>query len=187
MMSVLASPILARWLMNCAASMNFVPACMPPLMPNVSTAPQPFGRYFCASHDTDCRAGGVIDPATCGCSSRNCATASALLQCRSMRTCSVSSPCSRRNALNGDSVGPKRAQRLHARFHREAEIAEGLVRSARRGSRCEGSVMPGNLPLSHGNLPDSTTTPPMVVPCPPMYLVAECTTMSAPCSNGRHR
>ena len=27
----------------------------------------------------------------------------------------------------------------------------------------------------------------MVVPWPPMYLVSECTTMSAPCSKGRHR
>ena len=30
-------------------------------------------------------------------------------------------------------------------------------------------------------------TPPMAVPCPPRYLVAECTTMSAPCSIGRMR
>ena len=44
--------------------------------------------------------------------------------------------------------------------------------------------MPGNLPLSQGNLPLSTITPPIVVPWPPMNLVAECTTMSAPCSNG---
>ena len=29
--------------------------------------------------------------------------------------------------------------------------------------------------------------PPMTVPWPPMNLVAECTTMSAPCSIGRHR
>ena len=34
------------------------------------------------------------------------------------------------------------------------------------------------------NLPESTTTPPIEVPCPPMNLVAECTTMSAPCSIG---
>ncbi len=47
--------------------------------------------------------------------------------------------------------------------------------------------MPGNLPLPHGNLPDSTITPPIVVPWPPMYFVAECTTMSAPCSSGRQR
>ena len=33
----------------------------------------------------------------------------------------------------------------------------------------------------------STTMPPIVVPCPPRYLVTEWTTMSAPCSNGRHR
>ena len=30
-------------------------------------------------------------------------------------------------------------------------------------------------------------TPPMTVPWPPRNLVAECTTMSAPCSNGRIR
>ena len=29
--------------------------------------------------------------------------------------------------------------------------------------------------------------PPSVVPCPPMNLVSECTTMSAPYSNGRSR
>ncbi|MNP54208.1 hypothetical protein D3C76_1487450 [compost metagenome] len=39
---------------------------------------------------------------------------------------------------------------------------------------------------AQGNLPESTTMPPMLVPWPPMYLVSECTTMSAPCSNGRH-
>ena len=46
--------------------------------------------------------------------------------------------------------------------------------------------MPGNLPLSHGNLPPSTTTPPKVVPWPARYLVAECTTMSAPSASGLH-
>ena len=35
--------------------------------------------------------------------------------------------------------------------------------------------------------PLSTTTPPMLVPWPPMNFVAECTTMSAPHSIGRHR
>ena len=47
--------------------------------------------------------------------------------------------------------------------------------------------MSGNLPLPQSNLPLSTSTPPIVVPWPPMYFVAECTTMSAPQSNGRHR
>ena len=46
--------------------------------------------------------------------------------------------------------------------------------------------MPGNLPLSHGNLPLSTTTPASVVPWPPRYLVALCTTMSAPSAIGLH-
>ncbi len=47
--------------------------------------------------------------------------------------------------------------------------------------------MPGNLPLSQGNLPLSTITPPSVVPWPARYLVAECTTMSAPKAMGLHR
>ena len=47
--------------------------------------------------------------------------------------------------------------------------------------------MPGNLPLFHGKLPPSTITPPSVVPWPAMYLVAECTTMSAPSASGLHR
>ena len=33
----------------------------------------------------------------------------------------------------------------------------------------------------------STITPPMDVPCPPIHLVADATTMSAPCSIGRTR
>ena len=44
--------------------------------------------------------------------------------------------------------------------------------------------MAGNLPLSQGKRPDSTMIPPIEVPCPPMYLVAECTTRSAPVLEG---
>ncbi len=50
-----------------------------------------------------------------------------------------------------------------------------------------GSVITGKLPLSHGKRPESTIAPPIDVPCPPRYLVAECRTMSAPKSSGRHR
>jgi len=45
----------------------------------------------------------------------------------------------------------------------------------------------GNLPLVQSNVPESTMTPPMLVPWPPIHLVAEWTTMSAPCSIGRQR
>ena len=41
------------------------------------------------------------------------------------------------------------------------------------------------LSLVQSNLPASITTPPMAVPWPPIHLVAEWTTMSAPCSIGR--
>ena len=37
------------------------------------------------------------------------------------------------------------------------------------------------------NLPESTIMPPSVVPCPPINFVAECITISAPCSIGRTR
>src|SRR5438876_3774630 len=47
--SVLASPMLARWLMNCAASMKRSPALAPPLTPKLSRPEAPLGRYFLAS------------------------------------------------------------------------------------------------------------------------------------------
>ena len=47
--------------------------------------------------------------------------------------------------------------------------------------------MPGYLPLSQGKRPLSTTTPPSVVPWPARYLVALCTTMSAPRAIGLQR
>src|SRR5674476_961755 len=52
-----------------------------------------------------------------------------------------------------------------------------------------GAVMTENLSAcaAQSNLPESTMTPPRAVPWPPMYLVVECTTMSAPWSKGRHR
>src|ERR1700679_2234351 len=41
--------------------------------------------------------------------------------------------------------------------------------------------------LLKSNLPESRSTPPIAVPWPPMNLVAECTTIVAPCSIGLHR
>src|SRR5690242_9043756 len=40
--------------------------------------------------------------------------------------------------------------------------------------------------LNQSNFPESTTQPPIELPLPERYLVVECTTMSAPHSNGRH-
>src|SRR5262249_20347809 len=48
MTGVFASPMLARWLMNCAASMNFSPAFAPPLTPKFSRPDAPLGKYFLA-------------------------------------------------------------------------------------------------------------------------------------------
>ena len=103
-----------------------------------------------------------------------------------MRGASVSTPSSSWNADCGASDGPKSrscSERSLVRKpyspklpHQETPPYEGT-----------GSVMDGNLPLSHGKRPDSTTTPPSVVPCPPRNFVAEWMTMSAPCSIGRIR
>jgi hypothetical protein len=49
----------------------------------------------------------------------------------------------------------------------------------------DGSVNDLNFPDAQSKEPPETTTPPMVVPCPPIHLVADWTTMSAPCSIGR--
>ena len=47
--SDLASPTLARWLRSWAWSMNRFPASYPPAIPNDSTPPNPFLRYFLAA------------------------------------------------------------------------------------------------------------------------------------------
>src|SRR5207253_1797581 len=47
--SVFASPMFARWLMNCAASMKRSPALAPPLTPKLRSPEAPCGRYFFAS------------------------------------------------------------------------------------------------------------------------------------------
>src|ERR1700694_1924584 len=49
MTSVFASPMLARWLMNCAASMKRSPALAPPFTPKFSKPEAPLGRYFFAN------------------------------------------------------------------------------------------------------------------------------------------
>src|SRR5690606_32366375 len=46
----------------------------------------------------------------------------------------------------------------------------------------------GNLSFwNQSKVPPSTMIPPIELPWPPMYVVAEGTTMSAPCAVGRHR
>jgi len=46
MTSVLASPTLARWLIIRSASMNFLPAARPPLMPKLTIEPAPRAAPF---------------------------------------------------------------------------------------------------------------------------------------------
>ena len=47
--SVFASPMLARWLRNCVASMKRSPAFAPPFTPKFSKPLAPFGKNFFAS------------------------------------------------------------------------------------------------------------------------------------------
>ena len=80
------------------------------------------------------------------------------------------------------------AQAEHAAGDGEGEIAEGLVqlhavifRPRLRKQR----IAPAS--ADQLKLPPSTMMPPIELPWPPMNFVSECTTMSAPCSNGRQR
>src|SRR3546814_19809312 len=51
-----------------------------------------------------------------------------------------------------------------------------------------GSLRYGYLPaFAQSKLPESTITPPTELPCPLRNLVVDWTTMSAPCSIGRHK
>ena len=69
---------------------------------------------------------------------------------------------------------------------KSVEWTDGGTCVAQQNSPDTGSVSCGNLPeATQSNLPESTMTPPNDEPCPPMNFVAECTTISAPCSIGR--
>ncbi len=49
MIRLLASPRFARCEKIFTLSISFVPRPVPPLIPNVTIDPCPFGRYFCES------------------------------------------------------------------------------------------------------------------------------------------
>jgi hypothetical protein len=76
------------------------------------------------------------------------------------------------------------AQQLDPGLEDEGDVPERLpelepvVPGVRIGELGELSVVPGKLP-------PSTMSPPIAWPWPPMYLVAEWTTMFAPCAMGR--
>ena len=127
--------------MNCAASMKRTPAASAALH---AEGEQPRGARRAADRAhlardqrvlRMVRQARVVDPADARMRRAGMrATASAFAQCRSMRS------VQRLDALQ-DLPGARRrqrravdAQRLHARPHREAEVAEGLEELARRGS-----------------------------------------------------
>ena len=90
--------------------------------------------------------------------------------------------------VEGRHRGSQIAQAHHAAGDGEGEIAEGLGQPhavvAGVGIDQRRVLLLG---ASQSKVPQSTMTPPIELPWPPMNLVSECTTMSAPCSLGRHR
>ena len=87
--------------------MKLWPASSPPLMPNATIAPCPFGRYFFARsfHRLDASP-GYATHSTSSRASSHFATASAFCEWRSIRRLSVSRPWRKRNELNGESAAP---------------------------------------------------------------------------------
>ena len=68
------------------------------------------------------------------------------------------------------------------------DVGSRACRFGETNAVASGWVSCGNFPEAfQSNFPESTMTPPSEVPWPPMNFVAECTTMSAPCSIGRMR
>ena len=159
-----------------SASMKRRPASRPPSTPKVKTAPGAARQVARApARVRGCRAGPGSSPTHARVLAQERGQRDGVARtCRSIRSGSVSSPCRSRKALNGREHRPEVAHRLDARLHDEGEVRRTSRRSACRGSRAIGSVMPGKRPSSQGNVPPSTITPPIVVPWPPMNLVAEC-------------
>mmetsp|Transcript_13807 Transcript_13807/g.33267 ORF Transcript_13807/g.33267 Transcript_13807/m.33267 type:complete len:387 (-) Transcript_13807:250-1410(-) len=194
MTRVLASPTLASWLARRTASMNLIPGPRPPLTPNVSTAPcESFRKYSLARAWYGCAASpGYDTQVTMGCCSRNLAHARVLLQWRSIRRESVSSPSRKLKDPKGDwhmptSRSPSTRQRImKATLTPSTPVGPKVSQNLSPWYPGDGSVKMGCLPLFQSMVPPSTMTPPTVVPCPPIHLVADSTTMSAPCFSGAH-
>ena len=103
-----------------------------------------------------------------------------------MRNFSVSMSLQEQERIEGADARAEIAQAFHARLDDEGQVAEDLdelhavIAGAGLGEVRELASFQGNLPLS-------TMMPPIEVPWPPRNLVAEWSTISAPCSMGRQR
>ena len=106
-----------------------------------------------------------------------------------MRSDRVWMPCSTRNAFNGAMAGPRSASsfdRVRWMNARRPNLAAKSV-FANPDSCVDVSCGYRSGWAAQSKLPLSTISPAMALPCPARYFVAECTTMSAPCSIGRTR
>ena len=125
--------MLARWHRNSHASMNRTPAAAAALDAEGEQPDAP-GAVAAGSFVRErvvrlCPAAPGSSPSsTRGCALQELARPPA--RCGNgapCAACSVSMPCRISHAFNGDSAAPKVRIDLHARLHRVAEVAEGLV------------------------------------------------------------
>lgn len=154
------------------------------------TDPTPWGKSRSAiSRSAEPSIRGWCTQRTAGCVLRNSAMRAALSEWRRMRRSSVSRPWMIWEALNGESVRPRSCTNLARHRCRNGEPPRSFSHRLIPPQRARGSVNCGQraASASQSKRPESITTPASDVPCPPKNLVAECTTMSAPCSKGRYR
>ncbi|MNT85622.1 hypothetical protein D3C72_2258090 [compost metagenome] len=96
-------------------------------------------------------------------------------------------PVSRRKAFIGAIAGPRSRRPSTRQAMAKAKLPKVWCSTTPEYSGL-GSDSIGNLPeADQSKVPPSTMMPPMELPWPPRNFVAECTTMSAPCSSGRSR
>ena len=189
MIRLLASPRLARCEKSFTESISLRPASMPPLMPKVTMEPWPSGRYLL--RQLVVRAGWqarILHPGNgrillqpFGHRQR---VAAVLLHAEFQRLDALNE----QEGIERADAGAEIAQALHAHLDDVGQVAEHFAEHhavIARAGLGDGGVFIGM--SVHGNLPLSTMMPPMEVPWPPRNLVAEWTTISAPCSIGRQR
>ncbi len=96
-------------------------------------------------------------------------------------------PAEAGKSLNGEMVAPLISHQSSTDLHYISDVSACFAEyntMVRWVWFCDSREL---VVLSPVKFPPSTITPPITLPCPPMNLVAECTTISAPCSSGRSR
>ena len=101
-----------------------------PLMSNVKIEPPPLGKYFL--YNSFCFgssvASGWLTFSTCGWFFKYSTTLAAFSVCLSTRSESVSSPCKKKNAWNGDKVAPVSLSKIALIFVTNAAAPTAFVK-----------------------------------------------------------